>query len=239
MQNMYAVTVSVGFGDYLETVARHNRRFFTEWYVVTDPNDQETHEVCRRHSLTAFSSERYREMEDDKFNKGKMINEGLKQVYKTCSGWVCHIDADIILLKGFRKRYEDFIQYHLPRPPEQALTGLNRVMCESREVWDNFTQTGQLTGMKPERKKINGVVCDIVRKSSRHIPVGFMQIWHTSKRNYYPENHICAATSDLKFGKQWGPHLRFFMEHERCIHLSREKWVSGRDWWGRKSKRWQ
>src|SRR5690348_374618 len=93
-QLIEAVTVCVGYGDILEYTARQNAPLFDRWLIITSPDDEETREVCRKHSLaTLLSNDHHRQ--GDAFNKGRLIERGLQHL--SANGWRLHVDADIVI----------------------------------------------------------------------------------------------------------------------------------------------
>ncbi|MFH0947241.1 MAG: hypothetical protein V2A76_18795 [Planctomycetota bacterium] len=99
IKNLSAVTVCVNYSQYLEIAAR-NRSQFDRWIVVTNREDRETQEVCRKHGLDVVLTERLRQ-NGDPFNKGKAINDGLDALGD--SDWILLLDADILLPDNFRE----------------------------------------------------------------------------------------------------------------------------------------
>lgn len=74
-----AVTVCVGYDDFLATVAPYNIPHLDRWLVVTRPDDEKTREVCRRFNIDVLLSS---DCGDDDFAKGKMIERGLQLFIK-------------------------------------------------------------------------------------------------------------------------------------------------------------
>jgi len=223
------ITVCVRFGDYLQTTAEHNLPVFDDWIVVTDPQDLETIEVCKSNGLIPVLSRRHQEHHEDDFNKGKMINDGIKAASKLSDKcWLCHTDADIVLPKDLRARLERSLRLvAAPTVFRRCLFGMHRLMCNSREDWEYYLQAGNTSRFELECK----------RSSKKNLPVGFFQMWHNSRRLFYPERFGTATTSDLEFAKNFKIQERRFFD-EYCIHLSQPGWCRGRDWKGRVSQRW-
>src|SRR5262249_12839897 len=89
-----AVTVCVGYCDFLAAAAPFNAPLFDGWLIVTNPDDQETRHVCRRHSLPCLLSEDSRR-DGANFAKGRLVERGLQHLSR--DAWRLHIDADIVL----------------------------------------------------------------------------------------------------------------------------------------------
>ena len=98
--NIEAITVCIGYSDFLGEAARLNAGLLDRWLIVTSESDEATREVCRRHSLqTLLSEDHHREGAD--FAKGRLIERGLQQL--SSDGWRLHLDADIVLPHRFRQ----------------------------------------------------------------------------------------------------------------------------------------
>ena len=89
-----AVTVCVGFGDILEHTILANQGIFDRWIIVTCPDDNTTHRVCKRHGIDFVDTDSFGRR-GDKFNKGLGINTGLAHI--RFDEWVVVLDADILL----------------------------------------------------------------------------------------------------------------------------------------------
>src|SRR5580704_18701286 len=99
MNKLEAVTVSVGYADYLAVVAQANINLFDRWVIVTTHGDSETREVCRKFSLpTLLTEEFYRDGAE--FNKGRGIALGMDQIEG--ADWMMQLDSDIILPPDLR-----------------------------------------------------------------------------------------------------------------------------------------
>ena len=95
-----AVTVCVGYADFLAETAKHNAGLLDDWLIVTSADDEETREVCRRLSLRTLISEDHRRG-GDTFAKGRLIERGLQLL--SADGWRLHLDADVVLPTRFRQ----------------------------------------------------------------------------------------------------------------------------------------
>lgn len=220
-----AVTVCINFADFLAETLPRNRGQFQRWVVVTSEEDNKTKQVCLNNNAEIVVTERHKENGAD-FNKGKAINDGLR--YCRRRGWLCHVDADIVLPDEFGQR--------LPRLVTSAaghchavhcIYGIHRLMCESYRLWQQYLWEENLGLFSQECERRSGV----------HLPVGFFQLWSGLLNRWYPEHIPTATTSDLEFSKQWHPHQRRHLD-ERCIHLSsvpHERWLN---WRGRTSPVW-
>ena len=93
-----AVTVCVGYGDFLAVTARENQHLLEDWVIVTSPDDIETRDVCQRHSIRYVLSEEFRR--GGPFNKARLIQRAIDQVGG--KDWILHLDADIVLPRQLR-----------------------------------------------------------------------------------------------------------------------------------------
>jgi len=108
-RKLTCVLTSVGYGDDLAQTLPHNMVEFDEIIVVTTHEDVRTQAVAKAHGATLVLSDRCFD-DDHAFNKGKMLNDGLKAVEDP--DWIVFTDADIIMQPGFR----DIVMAHAWNP---------------------------------------------------------------------------------------------------------------------------
>lgn len=217
-----AVTVSIDFGDYLSETLPRNRQFFDRFVIVTSFDDLRSRELAAEYDCDLFLTKRH--LDEGKFNKGKAINDGLE----LCRGqnWICHLDADIVLPDNLRDLlWPSILEKKLGSRNERTVFGIHRMMCNTKDDWRYYLDTGSTDRFELEAD----------RKDQIHLPVGFFQLWHSSKKAKYPENHITAGSSDLEFSRQFSirRHLPII-----CTHLSAAGWKKAVDYSGRKSPSW-
>ena len=94
-----AVTVCVGYGDFLAATLPENLPLLDDLVIVTTADDEETRAVCRKYSVHHVLSDDHRR--DGPFNKARMIQRGLDQI--GAHDWILHVDADIVLPRKFRQ----------------------------------------------------------------------------------------------------------------------------------------
>jgi hypothetical protein len=100
-EELCAITVCVGFDDYLGRIVDANKDKFDEWIIITTEEDIKTREVCDKHGLTVFTTDAFNQRgriqkgQTKFFNKGAAIDELIKILPK--DKWCLHIDADIII----------------------------------------------------------------------------------------------------------------------------------------------
>jgi hypothetical protein len=235
--NIEAITVCVGYGDFLRETARVNRPLVDDLVVVTSPDDHETRGVCKEMSLRHVLSEDHRR--NGSFNKARLIQRALDQI--GANGWILHLDADIVLPLRFR----EFLDWaHLD---ERCIYGVDRCNVQSWEAWRAVCNMG---GWDNHRY---GCAQSFLRESpvgGRHVPwlhgyvpIGFFQLWHGSAmidRGYhlrrYPLHHGDAARTDVQFALQWDRRFRQLLPEVIVLHLESEPAAQGANWNGRTTK---
>ncbi len=86
-----AVVVCVNYSDFLAWTLPNNKTFFDNMVVVTSSKDLRTQKLCEFWHVKCVVSDVCYESGAE-FDKGKMINVGLKALDGV--GWVVHLDAD-------------------------------------------------------------------------------------------------------------------------------------------------
>src|SRR5262249_12480121 len=130
-----AVTVCVGYADFLAQTMPRNLPIFDKWVIVTTPDDDETRELCRKFSVHCITTrDFYRD--GATFNKARGIVLGLDQL--SHDSWVLHMDADIVLPTMTRLALK---QAHLD--PE-CLYGCDRILVQDWDGWQRILQSGYL-----------------------------------------------------------------------------------------------
>ncbi len=212
-----AVIVSIHFGDYLAETLPRNLSMFDHLVVVTCVDDEETQRLCHDEKIDLVVTERH--LEGGGFDKGKAINDGMRKFH--FKDWLCHLDADIIVPGAFRRYLPNFVALNY-RPG--MIFGCQRLMCESLSAWQQFLITNRTRHFRPDN-----------RRTVKHWPVGFFQLWQAEDHQWYPEGITVARSSDIEFSKKF--RYRCHSE-ESVIHLSADQWERGRDDLGRTTLRW-
>jgi antitoxin component YwqK of YwqJK toxin-antitoxin module/capsular polysaccharide biosynthesis protein len=231
------ITVCFDFEDYLEETLPYNRPHFDSFTVVTHRSSARLRELCSAHHTRIVETDRFFE-DDAPFNKGKATNEGLRHV--ELSGWVLHLDSDIVLPRGFRLELDN-----LQLDPE-TLFGCGRLLCPSYAAWKRYERSGlyccgweeeppfrywptirQFWGGE-ERKTPEGCL----------LPLGFFQLFSKDASCLqngpcYPEGHSDAGSSDLEFALKWKK--REFFEHLKVVHLPSAGGAIDANWEGRRT----
>src|SRR5580692_5186527 len=116
---IHAVSVSIGYGDFLQESLKFNRHHFDKYIIVTSKDDKETRHLARQYNCVCLTTEDYKRDEAE-FNKGRLIERGLMQL--PANGWICHIDSDIVLPRAFRYELE------LAHLQKDKIYGCDRIM---------------------------------------------------------------------------------------------------------------
>ena len=243
-----AVTVCVGYADFLAETLRENLPHLDHIVVVTSPSDEETHKVCRRNSVQYVMSDDYRRngtWEGDQatstvFNKGRMIRRAFDQIGG--QDWVLHLDADIVLPRGFRRLLD------VANLDSRCIYGADRQDVVGWEAWQRLkSYAGPWSNHSHENAHWfhPGLKMTSRWVSSIHgfAPIGFFQLFHGSElikdgyhvRNY-PTYHGDAARSDVQFALQWDRQNRHIIPELVVLHLNSEDAPLGTNWSGRKTK---
>ena len=92
---MNAITVCVGYDDFLAKTMPRNYAYFDRWVIVTDYKDDKTAEVVSRyHNAELLRTDAFYYF-GARFNKGLAIEIALDHLGR--DGWILMLDADIVL----------------------------------------------------------------------------------------------------------------------------------------------
>lgn len=233
-----AVTVCIGYGDFLAQVAPHNMGVLDRWLIVTSPDDTETREVCRRFSLPTLLTEDH-VRNDQPFNKGRIIERGLQHL--SSNGWRMHLDADIVL----PSRTKNLLA--AADIDQSKIYGCDRIMVRSYEKWREIVGKGLLSHDYHHLVRFPAgmeVGTRWVHSEMGYVPIGFLQLWHSSADQYngvrnrpYPSRHNDACRTDVQHALQWDRRNRELLPELVVLHLESEAAPNGTNWKGRKTKR--
>lgn len=232
-----AVTVCVGYDDFLSAIAPYNIPHLDRWIIVTSPKDEKTRDICRRFNLEVLLTEDG----GDDFAKGKMIERGLQHL--STNSWRLHLDSDIVLpniFKGLLKAAD---------LNEDTLYGCDRIMIRSYEEWKKFESSDFMKLSLDYHCRIN--IPEGYRIGTRwgkldtgYCPIGFFQLWHSSQDEWkgsrikpYPAHHNTACRTDVQHALQWDRKNRALIPEVLVVHLESEKCPMGANWKGRTTKR--
>jgi len=228
-----AVTVCKGFSDILEHTILQNQALFDRWIIVTSPDDDGTHRVCKRHGIDFVDTDAFTRR-GEKFNKSLGINVGL--AYLTCEDWIVHLDADTLLPPRTRQFLEN------AELDTRNIYGIDRFNLTGWEAFQEWKAKGN-----PQYEwfcLINAPSNTTFATRVVHfdyggwMPIGFFQLWHfDSGVTRYP---VKAATNaehtDVLHAMKWPRPRRVLIPEIIAIHLESEKVPWGANWEKRVSK---
>lgn len=235
-----AVTVCIGYADFLREVAPHNIPVLDRWVIVTAEDDEETRDLCRRLSLqTILTRDQHRKGEE--FNKGRVIERALQHLSGT-DAWRLHLDADIALPSKTRLLLE------AADLEKTNIYGADRIMVKDYESWKRLEASGWLAhnwhclSTPPKGFEIG---TRWVHHQMGYVPIGFFQLWHSSADQYkgarvrpYPSQHNDACRTDVQHALQWDRCNRELLPELLVVHLESDpKAKNGANWKGRTTPR--
>lgn len=238
--NIEAVTVCVGYADFLVETAKVNHGLFDSWTIVTEPKDGETRDVCRRFNLKTILSNEGR-LHGESFCKGRLVERGLQHL--SADGWRLHVDADVALPHTFRHRL------HAAHLQEDTLYGVDRIMLKNWEQWQKVLKSGYLNGgqfdyhCRTTTPPGTEIGTRWAHPQFGYVPIGFFQLWHSSEDEWrgirikpYPSNHGNACRTDVQHALQWDRSKRIIIPEIIAVHLESEAAEKGANWNGRSTK---
>jgi hypothetical protein len=191
-----AITVCVDYSEYLALTVS-NRAAFDRWMIVTVERDTDTIALCEREGLDYCFSDRL--YEGGPFCRGKAINDGILQLDPRPSDWLVHLDADTYLFaETFRNMVEE-----TDLDPDNLYGLWGRYLVQNEDelkatLERTVIQTSELEHVK--------------------MLVGYFQMWHTSMREFYPEQSTHAGLDDILMRDGFTPNRwKFFPSY--AIHI--------------------
>jgi len=239
-QKIEAVTVCIGYADFLKEAIPWNLPHFNRWIIVTSKEDEATRELCRKYRLQCLVTNDHNR--DGAFSKGRMIERGLQHC--SSDSWLLHIDADIVLPSSFR--------YNLERANlnKECIYGVDRFMVNGWTEWKRLLNSGWLN--KHGDCYPHGIglpkgftLGDRWAGQDGWLPIGYFQLFHRlgggeEWRGYrtksYPNNHGSACRGDVQFSLLWDRQDRVLIPEIFVAHLSSEEAKTGANWNGRTTK---
>jgi hypothetical protein len=237
MKKITAITVCVGYSDFLCWVLPENKNIFNKWIIVTDTKDTETKNLCENYNVFCIQTDVFYQNKN-KFNKYAGINEALK--YVDNDSWVIFLDSDIVL-HHLSRRVFDSLELN-----EKFIYGIDRVNCVGLENWLNYIRKRDAlfknwmlhsSGMELGARLVHYYGEE--RDKGKYIgwrPLGFFQMCHRSAFDSYPQNTIGADHCDLEFVRHWERSKRVLIPELLGIHLESVGATKGINWYGRKSQ---
>lgn len=209
---MRAFIVCVDYWDYLKITLPLNTDHFDEIVIITSPRDEKTIQTISeiwnyRHTmlLTDLFYEK-----GAVFNKWKALEWGLDQVGR--DGWICLLDADIVLppLDVWQSLNKEVGTLYTPR----RRMGPNASSIPAYEEWCQRFQ------LHRNEQEFAGY-CQIFHGSDPALP---SPPWHETNWRH-------AGGADSFFQARWKPENKLRPPFE-CLHLGE----AGRNWCGRSTK---
>lgn len=238
LHRLEAITVCIGYDDFLHETAKWNIPHFDEWIVVTEPQDERTREVCRKFNLKCLLSDDGKR-HGKPFNKGRLIERALQLTSE--NAWRLHIDSDIALPHGFRHLlqtadlHEDFIY------------GADRIDVCGWNQWQKLQSIGFMNHSLDYHCRVNippgfHMGTRWAHPKFGYCPIGFFQLWNSAADEWrgvrtrtYPSEHNSACRTDVQFALLWDRHRRAVLPELITAHLISEDSHKGKNWNGRKS----
>ena len=234
-----AITVCIGYDDFLAETIKCNAHLFDKWIIVTEPADHATQDLCAP-SIACNACSPPRKPATARSPKVDSSNVPLQHTSQ--DAWRLHLDADIALPAYFRKRLDDA---HID---PDYIYGVDRLMVKSWQEWQNLLSSGYLLAQQSNPYCLTFPSnLPLGARWASHagwVPIGFFQLWHASQdeRNGvrvkpYPTNHGTACRTDVQHGLQWDRRKRALIPEIIAVHLESHASPNGTNWLGRKTKR--
>lgn len=194
-----AITVCVDYSEYLALIVG-NKAVFDRWMIVTVKQDKDTIALCEREGLDYCFSERL--YEGGPFCKGKAINDGLMELRP--QDWVCQLDADTYLFPALRTAIEE------ANLDSDCMYGLyGRLLVNDGAELKAMLDKEQIS---PDELEHVGLA------------VGYFQMWHSSMRQFYPEQSTHAGLDDILMRESYSlDKVKLFPSY--AIHIG-QMWVN-------------
>ena len=227
-----AITVCVDYSDFLEVSLSHNRHHFDEYVIVTSTTDLATKAVADKHGCICVQTDIMTENHDE-FNKGHAINMGLAHLRLT--GWVLHLDADVILPDRFRNMLEKHALNN------ECVYGADRILIKSYAAYEKLLDHWCFKRQYSYNYKVQvpygiDLGTRLVHNEYGYCPIGYFQLWHGSQGKRYPYNQGSAEHTDVLFSLQFSRPKRILLPEVIVYHLESENAPQGANWNGRKTK---
>ena len=228
------VTVCRGFGDILEHTILNNQALFDRWIIVTTKEDDATHRVCKRHGIDFVDTDSFTRR-GESFNKSLGINTGLAHL--TCSDWVIHLDADVLLPPQTRRFLDNA---ELDPANLYGIDRFNMVGWDAYAAWkakiDPQYQWFCLIN-PPAGCSFGSRIVHF--DFGGWMPIGFFQLWNpagSGVTRYPVKAKTDAEHTDVLHAMRWPRANRVLIPELLAIHLESEKTPWGANWQKRASK---
>ena len=192
--HLEAVSVCVGYADFLREVAPFNRPLLDRWIVVTTPQDEETRAVCGACSIECVVTDE--DKRDGTFSKGRLIDRGFALL--DGRNWMLCLDADVVLPHDFNQVLAD------AHPDEAAIHGCDRLNVMGYDAWQRVKAAGLWCRSNPWAVHLDrpdtAPGTRVANHGHGYTPIGFFTLWHgdasiwrSSHTRRYPHQHGTAA----------------------------------------------
>jgi hypothetical protein len=236
-----AVSVCVGYADFLRETIPYNLPHLDRWLIVTDSRDDATRQVCHQHNLEFLvTDDFYRNGAE--FDKARGIDHALQLL--AYDDWVLHLDADIVLPTHTRRT---LVAADLDC---RFIYGADRVMVRGYVRWQKLKSSRFIESLA---RSFHHNVCfpgsfDVgARWADLHqgyVPIGFFQLFHREAvmsrgmraRRYSCHGHSDASRTDVQYALQWDRHRRAVIPELVVFHLESESAAVGANWSGRTTR---
>lgn len=209
LMKLHGVTTCVGFDDYLEHTLPMNRGHFETFMVVTERASAKLRRLCAAHSTTLLETSGFRSGSAP-FNKGKGLNDGLRQIL--AGNWTMILDADIVLPSDTLAILREYATNR------DVIYGAPRSMCPSYSAWMRYRESGfkgvgweqppNLRLVRTLRLQSDSRLEDSRQRDGEYLPLGYLQLFWLDAaqprlRYLYPETSVDASRSDVEFALRW------------------------------------
>lgn len=169
--DIIAITVSFNYIDYLTHTVHVNKKYFKNWIIITDKNDNKTIEFCENNNLKILYYDFYNN--NSNFDKGGALKYGQEYAYKNYKDdWFLILDSDICLPNNF---YTIISKFNFD---------IDSLYCAKRNIFENYKSF-------KENKILN--------KKDLYDFLGFFQMYKSNNKFY--KNSINCSDVDLEFSK--------------------------------------
>jgi Glycosyl transferase family 2 len=228
------VIICVDYSDFLEITLEHNVHHFDRIVVVTSHTDKNTQDVCRKFSIDCVCTDVFYEG-GNTFSKGLGINIGLGHL--RCTGWVLHMDADVILPDNFRQMLRKSALKSC------NIYGADRVSIIGRNQYNNLKNHTNFKIQHQYRFLLNvpsGLQqgARLIHNECGYAPIGYFQLWWGPLGRRYPTvQQDSAEHTDVMHALQWPRVNRILLPTIIVYHLESEPSKMGANWKGRTTKK--
>jgi len=92
--------ISVNMSDYLEVTLSKNRKYFSQYIIVTCHSDTKTKDICKKYNVRVIEYDNFFP-QDSKFNKSGAMRHAQQIIHREYpNNWVLIMDTDIVLPKN-------------------------------------------------------------------------------------------------------------------------------------------